>query len=96
MSLQEAVSRNVRVIAAARGTTPTAAARAAGMASGRLHSKLQGKARWNIEDLEMLAAVLDVEPATLITGVAEFRCTLPTPVRTSPPRSGALSLRAVA
>ena len=96
MSLQDEVSRNVRVIAAARGTTPTQAARKAGMAVGRLQAKFQGKSRWNVEDLELLAAALDVTPQRLVEGLADFRCSLPRPIMTSLPRSGALQLRRAA
>lgn len=88
MTLQEAVSRNVRVIAAARGTTPTEAARRVGMHASRLHAKLQGKTRWNVEDLELLAAALDVEPARLVSGLAEFKCIQPKPIMNLPARSG--------
>lgn len=81
------MTRNVRMLAAARGTTPTEAARSAGMSVEKLHSKLRGRVRWNVEDLEAIAAVLDVAPERL---VAEFRCTQPTPVLAFPPRSGLL------
>ena len=61
------MSDNVRVLAAARGTTPTAAARSVGMSAQRLHAKLQDRVRWNVEDLEMLARALDVRPSELLS-----------------------------
>jgi Cro/C1-type HTH DNA-binding domain len=73
VALQSQVSENVRVLAAARGTTPTAAARSVGMSAERLHAKLQGRVRWNVEDLELLAPALGVEPASLIAGGFELR-----------------------
>ena len=62
MSLQDRISDNVRALCAAQGTTPSALSREAGIITSSLHSKLQGRVRWNVEDLETLADALDVTP----------------------------------
>jgi hypothetical protein len=66
MALQAQVTDNVRVLAAVQGTTPTAAARSVGISAERLHAKLQGRVRWNVEDLEALATAFGVDPAMLV------------------------------
>jgi hypothetical protein len=70
MALQGQVTDNVRVLAAAQGTTPTAAARSVGISAERLHAKLQGRVRWNVEDLEALATAFGVDPALLVGSLA--------------------------
>jgi hypothetical protein len=93
MSLQDEVSRNVRVFAAARGITPTQAARKVGMPVSSMHTKLGGKVRWNVEDLERLAVAFDITPQRLVEGLADFKWSLPSPIMTSPPRSGPRQLQ---
>jgi transcriptional regulator with XRE-family HTH domain len=67
MTLQEQVNDNVRVLAAARGTSPSAVAEAAGRSRQWIQNKLSGRNGWSVEDLEAVADSLGVEPAVLMT-----------------------------
>jgi predicted DNA-binding transcriptional regulator AlpA len=67
MALQEHVSDNVRILAAAQGTSPAAVAEGIGRSRQWLQNKLTGRAGWSVADLEAIAGGLGVEPATLMS-----------------------------
>ena len=77
MSLHDQITANLRRLSAERGTTPTAVARDAGIISSTLHAKLQGRTRWNTDDLETLSAALDVTPADLVSVISPVLVELP-------------------
>ena len=66
MSLNERVSENVRVIAVSRGTTPTAVARNLGRSHHWIQAKIAGRNAWSLDDIELVAAELQVAPVALI------------------------------
>jgi hypothetical protein len=66
MSLNERVSENVKVIAVSRGTTPTAVARSLGRSHQWIQAKIAGRNKWTLDDLELVAAELEVAPSALV------------------------------
>jgi len=58
----EIVATNVRAIAAARGLSAAALARAIGVTPQGVMLKWQGKRAWSLNDFDALSEVLDVEP----------------------------------
>jgi hypothetical protein len=76
MGLQDQVSSNVRLLATARGTTPSAIARSLGHPPAWIQAKIAGRNRWHVDDLESVAGELDVDVVTLVSGAwlpAELR-----------------------
>ena len=67
MALQDQVSDNVRVLAAARGTSPAAVAEGVGRSRQWLQNKLAGRSGWSVDDVELIGAQLGVEPGILMT-----------------------------
>ena len=67
MTLQQQVGDNVRVLAAARGTSPGTLAVEVGKTRQWIQSKLAGRNGWSVADVEAIAVALDVDPATLMT-----------------------------
>ena len=67
MSLQESVSANVRVLAAARGTSPSALAVSLGRSRAWIQSKLVGRNGWSLADLDAVSEGLGVDAQTLMT-----------------------------
>ena len=67
MTLQTQVGDNVRIISAARGTSPSAVAEDVGKTRQWMSNKLAGRAGWSVADLEAIADVLGVEPGILLT-----------------------------
>jgi len=67
MTLQERVSDNVRILAAARGTSPSAVAGDLGRSRQWIQNKLSGRNGWSVEDLEAVADSLGVEPGVLMS-----------------------------
>jgi hypothetical protein len=68
MSLQDQVSSNVKLLAMSRGTTPTAIARSLGHPPAWIQSKIAGRNRWHVDDLEVVAGELHVDVTTLVSG----------------------------
>lgn len=68
-TLDEVVSRNVRLMTMARGTTPTAIARELGRSHQWIQAKIAGRNRWTVGDLEEVADVLHVRPGELVDDV---------------------------
>lgn len=78
--LQEAVSRNVRVLMAIRGIrSQRALAAQVGVNYTNFNKKLIGKNNWTLEDIELLADEFHIEPASLLGDGREF---LDPPTRT--------------
>lgn len=67
MALQDQVSDNVRVLAAARGTSPAAVAEALGRSRQWIQNKLAGRSRWSVEDVEAVGRQLGVDASDLVT-----------------------------
>ena len=67
MTLQDQVNDNVRILAAARGTSPSAVAVEVGRTRQWIQNKLSGRIAWSIGDVEAVAAQLGVEPTALMT-----------------------------
>jgi transcriptional regulator with XRE-family HTH domain len=67
MALHEQVSDNVRILAAAQGTSPAAVAEGIGRSRQWLQNKLTGRAGWSVDDLQAVAGGLGVDPAILMT-----------------------------
>jgi hypothetical protein len=67
MALQDQVSDNVRVLSAAKRTTPTAVARSLGRSPQWIQAKLAGRNRWTIEDVEAIGGELEVSPTVLMS-----------------------------
>src|SRR4029077_430140 len=67
MTLQERVSDNVRILAAARGTSPAAVAESMGRSRQWLQNKLSGRSGWSVDDVETISRGLDVEVAVLMS-----------------------------
>jgi len=67
MVLQDSVSDNVRVFAAARGTSPGAIALRLGMSRQWIQAKMAGRVRWSTEDIEVVSQELGVSPFTLMS-----------------------------
>jgi hypothetical protein len=67
MALHDRVTDNVRLIAAARDTTPAAIAGRLGKSRQWISAKMTGAVRWGIDDVELVARELDVEPERLIS-----------------------------
>lgn len=57
----------MRVLAAARGTSPAAVAESLGRSRQWLQNKLAGRNGWTVEDVERVGAQLGVDPAVLMT-----------------------------
>lgn len=71
--LQEAVSRNVRVLMALRGVrSQSALARAVGVEYTNFNAKVRGKTAWTLEDIEKLADEFKVPAPSLLGEVREF------------------------
>jgi len=66
MTLDQQVSENVRHLAYARHTTPTAIARDLGHPPAWIQAKIAGRNGWAVRDVAAVAAYLGVEPATLV------------------------------
>lgn len=64
------MSENVRLITTARAMSTGDLAAAMGIARTSVVSKMFGRVRWNLDDLERAAAALDVEPAMLVSSLA--------------------------
>lgn len=62
------MSSNVKLLAMARGTTPTAIARSLGHPPAWIQAKIAGRNRWHVDDLEVVAGELDVDVVTLVSG----------------------------
>jgi DNA-binding Xre family transcriptional regulator len=77
MSLQERMSANVRVITAARHMSAADLAAAMGLGRTAVVSKLVGRVRWNLDDLEAVAAALDLDPGQLVSEEWELRAVRP-------------------
>ena len=65
-SLREAVARNVGAILGENSVSKARLARAIGLSAPGLTMKLNGRRPLDLEDLEAIAAALDVEPADLV------------------------------
>jgi transcriptional regulator with XRE-family HTH domain len=66
VSLADAVADEVRRRMSARGMSQNAAARAAGMPPTLLHRAMNGERALSIDELDALAATLDVTPEHLL------------------------------
>jgi Helix-turn-helix domain len=67
MTLQDRVSSNVRVLAAAAGTSPSAVAESVGRSRQWIQAKLSGRIGWSLGDVERVSEGLGVEPGVLMT-----------------------------
>ena len=67
MALQEAVSVNVRILAAAQGTSPSALAVSLGKSRAWIQAKLAGRNGWSLADLDAVSRGLGVEPGVLMS-----------------------------
>jgi hypothetical protein len=61
------VSDNVRVLAAARGTSPGAVALSVGRTRQWIQAKMAGRNGWSVADVDLVATSLGVEPALLMS-----------------------------
>jgi len=67
MTLQMQVGDNVRVLAAAKGTSPGGVAVEIGRSRQWMQNKLAGRAGWSVADVEAVAAALGVDVTVLMT-----------------------------
>lgn len=67
MTLQEQVSANVRLLAAARGTSPAAIAQSVGRTRQWMQAKLTGRNGWSVADVDAVSDFLGVEPGVLMS-----------------------------
>ena len=67
MALQQRVSDNVRILAAARGTSPAAVAEAMGRSRQWIQAKMSGRVGWSLSDVDAVSQGLGVEPTVLMT-----------------------------
>ena len=71
--LQQAVSRNVRVLMAIRGVrSQSALAKKVGVEYSNFNDKMRGKNSWTLSDIEMLADEFRIPAASLLGDGREF------------------------
>jgi hypothetical protein len=67
MALQDHVSDNVRILAAAQHTSPGALAERVGRTRQWIQAKLAGRNGWSVTDVELVSRSLGVDPALLMS-----------------------------
>ncbi len=67
-SLQEIVTRNMRVAIALRGCAQKDLAAAMGITPASLSQKFVGKTLWNLVDIEKASGFFNVKPEALVAG----------------------------
>lgn len=68
LTLQQIVSRNMRMALGYYNTDQKTLAKALGQASSSISLKMRGKLTWSLEDIEKASGFFNVKPEALVAG----------------------------